>query len=246
MLSHSVGGDIALGNWRATYNKREDSIDILHPSDGIPYIKSDTTFSGTLFYLEIVGGKLQLVQYPGWPDTAAQDEGYVLDDTATWDEETATFDEFIDYLFGSTATALYYDGVAGGPATFVTDEIDLSAVGKYHSSKSEWAETAPDGTTVKVYCSAATNGTWGDWVEIAASGDPIGCLPTADSDLTLYDLRYKIMLTPTSDLLSTPDMSSLTTTINSQKHFRVMSDGVYKESPHIIARVLGATTETLE
>jgi hypothetical protein len=246
MLSHSIGGDIALGNWRATYNKKEDSIDILHPSDGIPYIKSDTTFSGALFYLEIVGGKLQLVQYPGWPDTVAQDENYMLDGDMAWDDTVATGDILIDYLLGSATAMMHYDGELGD-AEFISDTIDLQKVGKYHSSEAEWVATKPAGTDIAIYSSASVNGgDWGAWTAIAASGNFIGCLPAADSDLTLYDLRYKIVLTPTVDLLTTPDMSSLTTTINSQKHFRVMSDGAYKESPHIIASVLGATTETLE
>lgn len=246
ILSHSIGGDIALGNWRATYNKIEDSIDILHPSDGIPYVKEDTSFDGTLFQLEIdVGtGKLQLVQYPGWADTVGRDEATVLDNTTSFDGDVATGDNLIDYLLGSTATAMYYDG-AFGDAYFISDPIDLQKVGKYHSSKVEWTSTVPTGTAINVYCSLFSNGAWGPWVEIEASGDAIGCLPAAESDLTLRDLRYKIVLTPSSDLLSAPDVSNLKTTINSQKHFRVIVDGVYKESPHIIASVPGATIETL-
>jgi len=245
ILSHSIGGDIALGNWRAHYNKLEDSIDILHPSDGIPYVKTDTTFLGTITgELVVTDGVLSIESFPGWDEAIFKDETFVVGD-----EDTLKFDEtdsgsaLIDALFDSTSTPMYYE--AGG--SFISNEIDLAYVGKYHSSKLEWVlDTNPETSETKVYSSAQYNGgEWGEWVEVEASANPIGALPSADKDLSLYKIKHKVTMKPTTDLSDTPEMSELKTTINSQKHFRVMSDGSYKESPHIVASVLGATTETL-
>lgn len=244
ITSHSIGGDIALGNWRAHYNTAEDSIDILHPSDGIPYVKVDTTFSGVLTDgLEVVAGVLTIKQYPGWTDAIARDEdAYILDDATVWDDESGTGDQLIDYLFGSTQTAMYFED--GG--TFVSDEIDLTKVQKYHSSKLEWAlDAVPEGSTVVVQNAVSQNGTWGAYKTVAASGDALVALPAAESDLAYCKTRHKVTMLPTSDLSGAPGMSELKTTINSQKHFRVMADGVYKESQHIIDSVASATTETL-
>lgn len=243
LLAHSIGGDIALGNWRAHYNEAEDSIDLLHPSDGIPYIKADTTFSGALTELEVVAGVLKIKQYPGWDEAIAQDEDtYLLDDTTAWDDEPGTGDQLIDYMFGSTQAAMYFE--TGG--SFVSDEIDLVKVQKYHSSKLEWTlDASPAGSTTIVQNAASANGAWGAYKAVVASGNALAALPGAGSDLTFYKTRHKVIMLPTADLSGTPEMSELKTTVNSQKHFRVLSDGNYKSSQHIIDSVVGATTETL-
>src|SRR3990172_1059217 len=112
-LSFSEGGALQMGNWYARYNSDEDSIDLEHNSDGIPYIKNDTTFIGTHGHTEVSGGVLQIEQWPGWDEAATvQDEAYILDDATTWDDITNNGDDLVDYLFGAIAVTQSYEGAA--------------------------------------------------------------------------------------------------------------------------------------
>ncbi len=241
ILSHSIGGDIALGNWRAHYNDSEDSIDLEHPSDGIPYIKTDTAFSGVMIEMVVDSGKLKINAYPGWDAATARDENALLDDTTDWDENTSASVLF-DYLFSTTAITMVYEG----ETSWVSSPTDLTTVGKYHSSKLEWVNDAlPAGAAIHFYASLYRNGAWGDYAEIAASGGVIPVLPASGTDLRGMQVRYKVKMVPSSDQLSSPAISQVKTTINSRKHFRVLLDGSYKESPHIADSISGPTTETL-
>ncbi|MDD3897582.1 MAG: hypothetical protein PHE82_01295 [Syntrophomonadaceae bacterium] len=241
ILSHSTGGDIALGNWRAHYNDSEDSIDLEHPSDGIPYVKTDTAFSGVTVEMNMDGGKLKINTYPGWDENTARDENTVLDDTTAWDENTSASVLF-DYLFSTTAITMVYEG----ETSWVSSPTDLTTVGKYHSSKLEWVNDAlPAGAAIHFYASLYRNGAWGDYAEIPASGGVIPVLPVSGTDLRGMQVRYKVKMVPSSDQLSSPAISQVKTTINSRKHFRVLLDGSYKESQHIADSITGATIETL-
>ncbi len=239
VLAYSSGGELALGNWRARYNLRDSGIDLVYPSDGIPYVKNDTVFAGSHYYTEVNAGKLQIEQWPGWDDTTTvRDETYILDDATTWDDVLNYGDVVINYLFGATSVMQSYEG----GASFEAGEVSLNTVGEYNSSLIDWVVTQPTGTTLNFQTSVFNGASWSAWAnEVKATS--IENMPASGKDLFGYKVKYRVTM-QTNSLGETPAISSVNLTFNSVKHFRVLGTGVYKESQYIKNNAVLAT-ETL-
>lgn len=243
ILSFSAGGAVNSGNWYARYNEAEDSIDLEHDSDGIPYIRDDTNFStasGTHDYTVANGTNLEIEKYQGWDETVSVDETRLLDEAQSFDE-TADVSELINYIFNTTSTLVAHS--SGG--IFESSEIDLADVGRYNNSDILWVvDTLPAGSAVVVQSSVYDGKKWGNWAA-ETSGTTIGGLPVAGTDLKNgYKVKYRVVMNP-DNAVATPVVSKVKITMYSKKHVRIMSDGAYKLSQHMIDSITTATTETL-
>jgi hypothetical protein len=224
----SASGNIItnFGSWTLEHNNLKDSLDFCYPGNGLAYKYYNDGFNGILSELEVNGGFLQIVQYSGWDETVSVDEAYVVgdEDLLQWDE-TVDGGVLLDAIFNTTGSPMYYE--LGG--NLISPTIDLLDVGKFHSAISEWnLNTNPEGSTTKVYYSLKQDDVWGVWTEVIASGNAIGALPTADTDISECSLRYKIIMTPNADYSASPKLQNLVTTINSHKMMRISSTGELK------------------
>lgn len=242
ILAHSAGGTINMGNWYARYNTRDDSIDLEHDADGIPYVMTDNVFNGTHYYTEVVAGVLQIEQWPGWDDiTTAQDETYILDNTYIFDD-TASVSLFFDYLFGATSAMSSYEE----EAVFTAGELDITSVDRYSSSAIAWVvDLAPVGTTAVLETSVFDGVNWSAW-SVETNNSVINDMPVVGTNLSLaqYKTRYRVRF-QSNATSETQKISEVKETFNSKKQIRVLSNGHYEYSQHIINSVPTATTKTL-
>lgn len=203
-------------------NSSDGSMGFEHDASGIPFVRTDTSFSGTHDETVDNAGTVELDQYEGWDDVnAAADETLSLEDTTSWDT-TNGGEVVFDYILNLTGTVeesslRYFDGVG----IYESVPYSVGACRRVYSDSVTKQETIPSGTVLSTEVALSYDGgvSYLDWQPLNGALFPQGEV------LEDVFVKYRVLFEATTDGSGTPNLSEWKHALDSYTVMKIEATG---------------------